>query len=230
MLFQLAFLASEIRDLRTAQAYKARALLTKESVDIISRVPSIAEMIEVNQDMENIQYLLSKDLGINVPDEVDVNSFLDIYEPYKNDINIIVQSVIKESTIAGKVSISKLSVLLSELNGQILELSKKQSYLLYRASLRFAKSNKALIAGALTAGALGIMGNVAGCGVSLASGVGAHFLGNKIHIEIPSEAKKIASDVGRRLRNPVQKVLARYLDVDIRAIQICEMKKNLTKN
>jgi len=220
-------LAGEIYDLRTAQAYKARPLLTKEIVDLSSTDPHVAEIVGIDQDTQLVHNLLSQNLGVNIPDKVDVNRFIDIYESYKEEIIDIVSSVINESTDDGKVSISKLSSLISELNGQIAELSKKPSYLVYRTSLGFAKNNKALIAGVLVAGALGIMGNLPGCGVSLASGIGAHLWGKKSHIKIPPEAKMLSSDVSRRLRKPIQKVLAHYLDVDIRAVQIYEIKKAL---
>ncbi len=74
------------------------------------------------------------------------------------------------------------------------------------------------------------MGNLAGCGISAASGLGAHVLGKKLDVKIPSEAKRLASNVKKRVREPVQNLLARYLDVDVRAVQICEMKEYLKEN
>ncbi len=225
-LFQLSRLVAMIRDLRTAQAYEAR-LLTEESVDLISVDPSLAEKVGIDLDANFVTDILTQNLGITVPKGIDVNKFLDIYEPYRKQITDIVHSVVEESISDGRVSVSKLSTLLSDLNGQISEISKKPGYLLYRASLGFAKSNKALIGGALLAGALGLTGHFAGCGISVFSGIGAHFYGKKLDVKIPSEAKRLASLVKKRLREPVQKLLARYLDVDVRAVQICEMKKNL---
>lgn len=163
-IFQLSRLAAMIRDLRTAQAYKTRLLMIEESVELISTNPSLAEKVGIILDVKFVTDLLAQNLGITVPEGIDVNTFLDIYEPYRQQITSIVHSVVEESTLNDRVSVSKLATLLSELNRQISEISKKPGYLLYRASVGFAKSNKALIGGALLAGALGLMGNLTGCG------------------------------------------------------------------
>lgn len=230
-IFQLCRLAAMIRDLRSAQAYDARLLLTRESVNLISSDKRLAETAKVSLDTKLVADLLAQDIGITVPDDkADVNAFLDIYEPYRQQIIRIVDSIVEESTTDDKISVYKLSSLLSDLNGQISEISKRPGYLLYRASVGFAKSNKALIGGLLLAGALGLMGKYLGCEIAAGSVIGAHFWGKKPDVKVPSEAKKLASEVNKLLWDPVHKILAKYLDVDVRAVQICEMKKNLKES
>ncbi len=149
VIFQLRNPVAAIRDLRSAQAYEARLLMSEECVDLISTNPSLVEKAGISIDAKFVTDLLAQNLGITVPEGVEVNTFLDIYEPYRQQITSIIHSVVEESTSNDRVSVSKLSTLLSELNGQIAEISKKPGYLLYRASVGFAKSNKALIGGSL---------------------------------------------------------------------------------
>jgi hypothetical protein len=229
LMSQIEDLSNELNHIRTIQAFNARSSISREILPKLLKEAENVPNIFPHDVSIDINDSISKELHLSCPEDISVSKYLDTIEPYRAELSGIVESLLAESTADGKVSLAKLSSRLAELNDQLFTLPRKKRFLFYRASSAFLRTNKTLLASSLLAGVMGYTGNLVGCGASLAGGIGAELAKRTGRLNFPAEIKQFGEEVGHCIRPQVHQLLSRCLSLDIKAIQIWDIKEKLER-
>lgn len=216
-----------VREARTTQAFIARSTIPSSCIPLLVRESGNVLPKLVARDVADVESALASEVHLDIPDGVDVDAFLECVGPYKDELAGIVDSIIEEASAKPSDYLTTLTSRTATLAEETRRLSKHKGLLVYRASCSFVANNKALLASGLLATMFGLTGNPLGCGVSLASGVGAH-IGKKVgKLRMPQEAKMLIDEVKHSVRPYAHKLLAKYLNIDIRAVQMWDISSGL---
>jgi hypothetical protein len=224
---QLLSLSEAVRDVRTTQVFNARTMLPAPAMPQLLNSTKLALPSVSTEEIAVINKALANSLDLSVPNGVSINKFLDKVNPYREELSTIVNSLMNESLDNGEVSLSKLSARLGELNEQLLSLATKKRYIAYRASIGFTKANKTLLTSSMLAAIFGITGNLVGCGVSIASGIGIDIVRRARKVKSSPDVTRLGNVITHSLRPHVNSFLAKYLNLDVKAVQLYEIKERL---
>jgi hypothetical protein len=220
-----------IGEIRTCQAYNSRSLLPIREVprllDGVSKVlPDTAE-IELRQ----ISEVVNAPLVFSFEATTSPKDFFAIANEHRASLAQIVDDVVQLATQDGEIMLSRLSNRLAELNAELHSLRTNRRYLGYKAAFGFLRANTVLLASSLVAGALGLAGNFVGCGVSVASGVGAKYgirmLRQAGRLRASPETTAFLAQLKASLRPMLHRLLASYAGVSLPAIQIHELSEDV---
>lgn len=225
--FNILDLSNALNDLRTMQAYDARFSVPREIIPAMLEQTRKSSVVNVETEFDAVNEALLNDLGLSLPQKVAVPQFLKIVQPYRNELSGIIESLISDSTDNGQLSLTKLAAQLADLNQQLLELSQNKKLLTYRATTAFIKTNRTLLATGLLAGTMGLTGNLLGCGATVLSGVGIELAKRRTKLKMPGEVRKLGEEVAHSIRPTIHRLLANYLDLDIRAVQLWGIKERI---
>jgi hypothetical protein len=220
-----------IHELRTCQAYNARSLLPIREVpkllDGAAKVLPEAGELELAQ----ISEVVSAPLGFSFGASTSPKEFFAVANEHRRSLAPIVEKIVQSSTKDGEIMLTHLSGQLGELNAELQSLRTNKRYLGYKAAFGFLRTNKVLVASTLVAGALGLAGSFLGCGVSLASGMGAKYGIRKLRqvgkLRATPETKAFLSQVKVSIRPHLHRLLASYTGVSVPAIQISEVAQDV---
>jgi len=216
-----------VRDARTNQAFLARTTIPAESIPrLVQEAASSLGNID-SDDLGLIEDALASDLHIEIPPNIDVSKYLSCLEPYRNELAALVDELIVEINGSPRGLITTLSGRLADLNDELKKVSKSKSYLLYRATVAFMASNKTIIASGLLATALGMTGNMFGCGVSIMGGVSAQLAKRFGKLKIPPEVEALIDHAKHTARPHINKLVAKYLSLDFHAVQLWDIQEKL---
>jgi hypothetical protein len=179
------------------------------------------------QELDYIQAVLAQKIEIRIPNAMRISDYVACVAPYRRELAGIVDSLIAEALNIPASTLTNLYSRLGTINEQMQSLSRNKRHLFYRASLGFARTNKALIASGLAASVLGLAGHYLGCGISVLSGAGLAAAKRFGKLKTPSEFKALEDEVTHTMRPYVHRLLAKYLDVDVRAVQLWDIGERL---
>lgn len=212
-------------DIRTAQALKARPLLSSRA---IPRVIENADLVmQEPYDNFSIESTLAQDIGIEIPQDIDIDAYLKCVAPYRKDLTDITCSLITEGANSQSKYLTIINSRLGDLRQQVLALDRSKLFLTYRATWGFLQSNKALIGSLIIASAFALKGNLVGCGIGPLTMAGAHIARKCNKLKIPEDMNKLCNEIKHSIRPFIQKYVAKYSEIDIRAIQLYEINDEL---
>jgi hypothetical protein len=179
-------------------------------------------------DLSAIQSALSQDVRIAIPESVEIASYLECVAPYREELSSIADSLIEDDKSSHSQSLTRLNARLGELHEQMQLLRRHKGYLTYRAVWGFVGANKALIGSLLLGSAFAASGNYLGCGASAVVPIATRVVNKYTKVSIPNEATRLASEIRHAVRPRLQRVVAKYLNIDLRAMQLYDISKELT--
>ncbi|MGA2333661.1 MAG: hypothetical protein ABSG75_18125 [Syntrophales bacterium] len=227
LILQLTSLSFQLRNARLMQTYNGRPSISREALPrLILETKKIPD-INVEKEATVLSNVLSKELHLSIPEDIPTDKYLEILDPYRNELSDLMESLLTESTRDGQVSLTNLYAKVAELNNQLLSLPKKKRFLFYRASTAFLKSNNTLLASGLLAGIMGLTGSTVACGLGILSGFGLEIAKRKGKLKVPKEVKRFGEELGHTIRPQVHKLLAKCLNLDIKAVQIWDIRERL---
>ena len=222
-------LSSAIWDARTCQAINARSLLPSRAVPRLLEQTKASIPRLSTRDLSSIESALAQNIHLDLPHEVDITDYIKCVAPYRDTLAAIADSIVSEAS-AHDDQLTRINSITHELNDRVAQLSRNKTYLAYRAAWGFARCNKALLGSLLLASAFGLAGNYLGCGASIAAAAGAQILKKCGKLQMPEEMVPFVDAVKHTLRPHVQKMVAKYLNIDVRTIQLYEINKILDQS
>lgn len=226
---QIYSVSQAVSQARTTQAFQARSIIPSSSIPLLIHESEKMLPRLMSDDIAVVEEALANDIHMDIPNNVDIAKFLDCVAPHREEMSSIVDSLLAEASANKSGYLTSLSSKSAELGEEIRRLSKHKGFLVYRASSAFLNSNKTLLAAGLLATVLGITGNYLGCGITLLSGIGTHAVKRSGKLRIPEEAKALIDEVKHTVKPYVHKLLAKYLNIDIRAVQLWDINSELKK-
>ncbi len=227
---QIVDLSKSIQEARTIQAMRARSAIPRDVLPKALKETKGFEnlgTLDFDAALKEVNEALERDLELKIPEGVTVDKYLEIVDPYRKELGGIVESILSSSVVEGRTSVASLSARLADLNDELLALPKKTRFLFYRGTMAFLRANKALLASGMVAGVMGLGGHMLGCGATLAGGLGIQIAKRKVNVKLPREAQRVGEQVSHRVRPVVNRVLSKCLRLDIRAVQLWEIKEKL---
>jgi hypothetical protein len=228
-LFSLYRASFAINELRTCQALESRCSLNA------GQVPSL---------IKDARKFLNSDVGGNDPAalegliepfKIDVDprlkaaEFFEIAAEFRDELSGIIDGLVDESESNGALSLSKLSSRIGELNSEMARLKGNKRYLGYRAIVGFFRANRALVGTAIVAGALGLSGNLVGCGAAVAVGGIGKAMRNRGKLKAPPEVRAFMQGVKQAVRPKIHKLLSAYTSISLPAVQLHEISRVRTE-
>ena len=74
---------------------------------------------------------------------------------------------------------------------------------------------------------MGLTGNFIGCGATILSGFGIEVVKRRTKLKMLSEVSKLGEQIAHSIRPSIHRRLAKYLDLDIRAVQLWDIKHRI---
>jgi hypothetical protein len=218
-----------IRRLRDKQAYYATGSIpisnisniTKEDIENISGIESGDGVIE----MKNTA---AKAVGIEVPIDMDTESFIKTVEPNKEKLVEITDKIIEESKDGEVVSFDKLREETERINNEIRSAFGSTKFKAYKTTKQTVSSNKTLVATMILGGLFGAVESFTGCGLTVAGGAGIKGVQKYTDLKKPNSLKEVGSVMHNKLEPAVNSVLSKYLGIDLRSVEVWRLREEMT--
>ncbi len=226
-LHQLTSLSFAIRNLRTAQAYNSVFSVPVDMLEQVERLVSLDESMISTVSLEEAREIVMQGLGLTIPEGIAISKYLETVIPYREEIKTLTDELVAEGSSAkDKVALTSLMDTVATVNHQIRRAQASTKGKMLNLTFGFLEANESLIACFLIAAALGLAGNTLGCGISMAAGVGTKFMGEKGKIKIGG-VKEMRKLLLCSLEPSIQKLVSRYLGVDLKIIQIWRLREEI---
>lgn len=229
MMSKIHAFSMSVYGMRTIQAFKARSSMDFDSALQFSKQASPLFLKNNYLEIKMVEDAISDHLFLDIPQSIDPVKFVKLVEPHRKQISKIAENLTIKSD--DKNSLTTLSSRLAQLGGDMQRISKSKRYSAYRASVAFVKGNKTLIASALVASAFGVAtGKLLGCAVGAGGGIALE-IAKKFNkkVLVPAEVTEFVEDIKKTLDPHARKLLSFYLNADINAVQLWDIKNKLSK-
>lgn len=226
-IFQILELSRALQDIRTIQAFNSRSTIPLDNFSqIVNNLKRKPDMFSIDNTLR--EEVSSKVVHLTIPTNLPLNQYLEAIEPFRSGLSKVIESILEESKLDKGASYTKLETRISELSENLFRLPRNKRFLFYNAGVAFVKSNKSILAASLAAGLLGLTGSLIGCGLSVAGGIGVQVLKRYSKIKVPTEFQKLSAELSYSIRPSILKLMAKSLRLDIQAVQLWNIKNNLS--
>jgi hypothetical protein len=235
---QLQEMAAIIKQLRTAEIFKATIALDAKEFETAQKFG-----IQINPDknglMPSVEHLIAENLEITIPKNMSPEKYIEIILPHKPKLTKIVRELaVKSRAEDGTVLLGKLIGEIGSINEQIRKTQKTRRYSALQASAGLVSTSPFLIGSLLAAGGMGLCSSMLGCNASLAASLTGGAVATTGAAKLVAKALKTKMDnrvlaykerVLQDLRQQFAGFMSSYLQMDVRAVQVWQVRKDLEK-
>jgi hypothetical protein len=235
---QLQEMSSIIKQLRTAEIFKATISLDAEE---FKTAQDFGIQIEADKTglKPSVEHLIAENLEIMIPKNMSTEKYVEIILPHKPKLAKIVRELaVKSRAEDGNVLLGKLIGEIGSINEQIRKAQKTRRYSALQASAGLVSTNPFLIGSILAAGGVGLCSSMLGCNASLAASLGGGAIATTGAAKFATKALKTKWDnrvlaykesLVKDLKQQFTGFMSTYLQMDVRAVQIWQVRKDLDK-
>ncbi|EJL34435.1 hypothetical protein PMI01_01643 [Caulobacter sp. AP07] len=230
-------MSETIYSIRTAQVFNSPINIDgKDIATLPTGVTSdIDEAITISSslDME-----VAKGLGLKIPTDIDINSYLDIVENFRPLISREINRITSQSKENIRSDFAEIQREIMNINAEVERIAKSRRYMLLEACSGFYGKNAALANAALFAGAFGLAGSLAGCigGPAASGAVGAATSGlvtlakkNKWVSGGPA-VDRLSDKISSDLQPFLAKMTALYVGASTPAVNVMSLRTQIEKS
>jgi hypothetical protein len=203
------------------------------NIQAFSFMPQMKLKLENASALNNIQDandLILNGLELAFNPKMPIDAYLDIISERKQKIRAIVNQIIDKSNPEKASFLSNLQSELERINEQGRTIDSSSKKLSIDFLTKFSLQNKGSIVACILAG-LGVgslgLGTVASVTSAITAAGVTKAASNKINILIPTEGRVLKERAKKKLEPYYEKMLAKSLSVDVEAIQVWTIKKEI---
>jgi hypothetical protein len=220
---QIRDLAETIHKIRTSQAFSATVSVPFQQLQTLPQ-GSVEERLIRPLSSHDVKNFVAEELGLLLPTEMGPEKYLEIVVPHRERLSGLIEDIL---TKPGTNSLQPVVETVETINDEIRSVQGKTRFLAYRAAVGVASGNQALIASLLVGGALAAGGHLGLCTATAVIGAGIKTLGKFTKIKASKVYQDAKKAVGRQLQPQVAKVLAKYLGITPRAVEVWQLRQQL---
>jgi hypothetical protein len=222
-ILQLADLADTINSIRTSQAFFATTNVPFEQLQSLPK-GTVQERLIRPLSSDEVKRFVAEELGLLLPKDMAADRYLEVVMPHRDRLSRLIGDIVNKP---GTNSLQPVIETVETINDEIRSAQGKTRFLAYRAAVGLASGNQALIGSVLVGGALAAAGHLGLCTASAAIGVGLKTLGKLTKLKGRKDYQDAGRAVVRDLQPPVAKVLAKYLGITARAVEVWQLREQL---
>lgn len=224
---ELTNLSWAINACRTAQAFDAALVLDEPD---LSKIPTgvAIESDKALQLAARIQKQAADGLGLVIPKDIPIESYVEIAREFQPQIALITRDVMDIARGSDRqVANSALLKQVMGINTEIERIKGLKRYAFLEAAVGFYADNRTLATATLIAGALGVAGGIIGCATGLAIGVGRGIAKKKGWIPANKKMERFGELVRRDVQPYLNKLIASYVGSTVPAVSILAMRHRI---
>lgn len=235
---QLEKMTSVIRQLRNAEIFKSTIALDSNEFEIAQRF-GIQISSDQNGLMPSVEHLIAENLEITIPKNMPAEKYIEIILPHKQKLTKIVRELAGKSRADdGKVLLGNLIGEIGSINEQIRKAQKTRRYSALQASAGMVSTNPFLIGSILAAGSVGLCSSLLGCNTSIVASLSGGAMATTGAARLATKVLKTKWDdrvvsykdrLVKDLKQQFTGFMSTYLKMDVRAVQIWQVRKDLKK-
>lgn len=231
-LHQIVNLSFSIKNMRSAQGLEATLHMPVEAISKVkSRFGEAADKISLSTSLAETKAALIEGLNLEIPMGIPINKYLEIVCLHKEHLNQISSNLVKAAEVSsGSISLAKLQEEIALINEEIRRIRHSGRYQILKITTGLLGANKSIVASIFLAAALGITGNILGCGASLAVGIGTKVLSKKVKLPDINGFDDIRSKIYTKLNPLVNFLIGKYLNTNPKTIQILQIQTRIKKS
>jgi len=233
---RLQEMSSVLKELRTAEILKASPALEADDFKVAQKL-GIQLNLNNNGLMPSIERLIAENLEITIPTNMSPEKYIEIILPHKSKLTKIIRELAENSqNDGGKISLGKLIGEIGSINEQIRKAQKSRRYAALQASVGLVSNNPFMIGSLLAAGGVGLCSSMLGCDAGLAIRLSGGAMATTGVAKIAAKVSKAKLDsrvvqykdrVLQDLKQQFTGFMSTYLQMDIRALQVWQARKDL---
>jgi hypothetical protein len=225
LLKRLSRMSYVISQIRIGEAFNSPVLLEDSDLSKLPVNISVGGN-EARAQAAKINKMVADGLGISIPTEIRLESYIELVKDYQPRISSAIRAVLgSESTQA---SIADASKSIIAINSEIERIKNLRRYTVLEAGISFYKNNSTLVNGTLLAGALGLTGSLVGCVATGGAAFGAKIAKSKGWLKSTEATERMRRMVARDLQPAVDLVLKSYLGAKAPAINVLSIQKRIS--
>lgn len=226
---QLRELAEMIRSIRTASAFGATQQVPLELLEYSITHSDEYNLPPLPPQVDDVRRMAQEGLGLIIPKDMPPGKLVSVILENRSEIRKVVNGLLIDSAQpSGQVSRASLIAGIADLNEEIRKAHGSKRFEYYQAAVGFMRGNKALLASALLAGALGVAGSMLGCGLSLVGGSLLTGLDRSGKIDLDLAEGGVQRLIHQSLEPSVRKLLSRYLDMSLDSVNLWRIREELS--
>lgn len=222
-ILQLVDLADTINSIRTSQAFSATTNVPLEQLQTLPP-GTVHERLIRPLSSDEVKHFVAEELGLLLPQSMSPDKYLDVVMPHRERLSRLVGDIVDRP---GTNSLQPVIDAVETINDEIRSAQGKTRFLAYRAAVGLAAGNQSLIASLLVGGALAAGGHLGLCTASAAIGVGLKTFRKLTKAKSRKDYRAAEQAVVRDLQPQVAKVLAKYLGITARAVEVWQLREQL---
>jgi len=234
-LCDLASCLSELRSCQTVGAIPTLRIDEYQKVFGLMQYFGIVSNTRLEIDADDI---MSKGLWLDMPTGMSTDKYLSIVLPHKAKLKAISESILADSRDSQQQpSLSRLVATIGNINEQIRTAERTRRNQALQATVGLANNHPSLVTSLLVGGGLGLCTSMMGCAPSLvasASGISGTISGGvrwltkaKKNASSDSRVQRYAETIIRDVKSLLAPIVASYLTMDIRSLQIWQIRNSL---
>jgi hypothetical protein len=228
-------ISEAISNVRTSEAFSS-PLYIADNIKVYDRIDKYMPM-QLNHLLQFSEYILLEGLDLEAPADLNIAKYIEIIMNNRDAIKGIAKHIITKASNndnIDKIAVSNLLNEIVKLNDEVRRLQKSKKYRLLKIGTNILSANKWLISTLICAVAFGFKGNILGCATSTSAGIVGKMLKDNQRIEkilekikIKGPTQELRDIILNSLEPSLQKLLAIYLDTDLKVIQTMRVREKI---
>ncbi len=227
---QLADFSAVLASARDAQVFGAPLLVPDDHLEMLAayKIPQTNALSALSIELRE---LIIDGLGLKIPADMPIDQYIGLVKDIQPEIQNITKELLPNSKpdTNGAVSLRSVFNSMRTINRDIERISRSTRYLLLDTAVSAVRNNKDILAGVLTASALGLAGGAVACATGAAGGLAATIMKRTGRLKSSPALARLGQAIHRDLEPVLNKLIAAYVGSTEITIQVMSTRNQISE-